>query len=195
MDELDNSALESITGVIANDTTLRWSCRQGDYLMWFRCHNAFANPSPYFKPLDMWEMRDGYFVTITNRLQDLPGWFQLHPTEVSEAMARDMQDQTPDEPLDGPNIWRLQAGDRVVWIGESRGEQAAVDGMLAILVCEECALALGETRRLPDNMWDIYGSIGEEGTSEEDIGKCRVALKAVTKLGLPRTMSTEWSLG
>ena len=32
-------------------------------------------------------MRDGYHLTITNRLEDLPPWFKLHPTEVCDSFA------------------------------------------------------------------------------------------------------------
>src|SRR5260370_41199319 len=62
------------------DMTLLWPCRQGDFLLWFRCRDIFSGPKT-IQCHDFWEMRDGYHVMITNRLEDLPSWFRLHPTE------------------------------------------------------------------------------------------------------------------
>ena len=62
------------------DMTVRWPCRSGDLLIWSRVKNVFASPD--IRILDVWTMREGNFVTITNRLADLPPWFELHPTEV-----------------------------------------------------------------------------------------------------------------
>jgi hypothetical protein len=84
-------------------------------------------------------MSDGYHVTITNRREDLPAWFGLHPTEVCNRRALKMAarieagDQYPEKPLDGPNLWRLKSGDRLAWIGAERPERRSVDGILAIV--------------------------------------------------------------
>ena len=62
----------------------------------------------------------GAFVTITNRWQDFPAWFDLHPTEVTNSLMGWMRSRIeardyPEEPIEGPNIWRVQGGDRIVW--------------------------------------------------------------------------------
>src|SRR4029077_3432919 len=111
-----------------SDMTLRWSCRSGDYVFWARFQGIFSSsPGNYYKIADVWELRDGNFVTVTNRHADLPDWFDLYPTEVSGPlsclwmMKRLEGGYKPKEPIEGPNIWRVFAGDRVVWVGGKRG--------------------------------------------------------------------------
>ncbi len=106
---------------LIKDTTLRWSCRRGDYVLWLQFTDPIAEQS--LGIVDLWEMRDGDFVTVTNRPEDLPASFELHPTEVRDALAYQMAAklekgyQPPDEPAEGPNIWRLKSGDRMAWVG------------------------------------------------------------------------------
>ena len=128
--------------------TLRWPCRRGDFVLWMAYSDISSGPES-IEIHDLWEMRDGYRVTITNRPEDLPAWFSLHPTEVSDALAYKMiakieNGYTPGEPMDGSNLWRLKSGDRVAWVGAHRPERRSVNGVLAILDCQECALAVGE---------------------------------------------------
>ena len=47
--------------------------------------------------------------TITNRLEDLPPWFKLHPTEICDSFVYKLREKVergdyPDEPLDGPTV-------------------------------------------------------------------------------------------
>jgi len=48
---------------LIKDTTLRWSCRRGDYVLWLQFSDPIAEQS--LGMVDLWEMRDGDFVTIT----------------------------------------------------------------------------------------------------------------------------------
>lgn len=77
---MDNTTTPEIIS-FRSDMTLRWPCRGGDFLLWFGYRDIFSGPDA-IQCQDLWEMRDGYHVTITNRLDDLPPWFRLHPTEV-----------------------------------------------------------------------------------------------------------------
>jgi len=99
------------------DMTLRLPCRQGDFFLWLGYPDIFSGPDA-IQCYDLWEMRDGYHITITNRIEDLPAWFELHPTEVCGVLAMKMMVKIekglrPGEPMDGPNLWRLKSGDRV----------------------------------------------------------------------------------
>jgi len=92
------------------DMTTRWPCRGGDFILWFGYRDIFSGPEAV-QCYDLWEMRDGYYVTITNCLEDLPPWFRLHPTEVCgrlvyKMMAKVEKGDYPSEPLNGPNLWR-----------------------------------------------------------------------------------------
>jgi hypothetical protein len=181
------------------DMTLRWPCRSGDFLLWFGYRDIISGPEAV-QCYDLWEMRDGYHVTITNRLEDLPHWFGLHPTEVCgslvyKMMAKVEKGDYPAEPMNGPNLWRLKAGDRIAWVGAERPDRSAVNGILAIMDCRGSALAVG------DAYWDsveAFAGFGAPTTAEmkpDDVARCQAALSAVKKLGLPREWAPEWKLG
>jgi hypothetical protein len=181
------------------DMTVRWSCRQGDFLLWMRYPNILSGRES-IKIRDLWEMQDGSHVTITNRPEDLPPWFELHPTEVCNRLAYKMMAEMekgyePHEPVDGPNLWRLKSGDRVAWVGADRPERRSAQGILAILDCGECALAVGSAN------WDSvreFAGFGAPTTPEmkpEDVTRCRAAVEVAKQLGLPRTWEPEWQLG
>jgi hypothetical protein len=104
-----------VTTDFKSDTTLRWPCRAGDYLLWAGCR-GFGGSA--FDIDDFWELRDGNHVTITNRFADLPGWFQLHPLEASGSNAYRIMERLNEgmevrPPYDGPNLWRVFAGGRI----------------------------------------------------------------------------------
>jgi hypothetical protein len=49
------------------DMTLRLSCRAGDFLLWLGYRDVFSGPEE-IQCFDLWEMRDGYHLVVTNRL-------------------------------------------------------------------------------------------------------------------------------
>ena len=181
------------------DMTLRWPCRSGDFLLWFGYRDIFGGPEA-IQCYDLWEMRDGSHVTITNRLEALPPWFRLHPTEVCNSfvykmMAKVEKGDCPEEPMDGPNLWRLKTGDRIAWVGGERSDRRPVDGILSILNCRESTLAVGEAHW--DGIQDFAG-FGAPTTAEmkpDDVARCQAAVSAVKKLGLPPEWTPDWKLG
>lgn len=67
-----------------DDTTIRWSTRAGEYLLWVAASSVLtADRESSWTIADFWQMRDRDFVTITNRWPDVPGWFTLRPLEVA----------------------------------------------------------------------------------------------------------------
>ena len=183
----------------AQDMTLRWPCRRGDFILWIRYSNIFAGTES-LKIYDLWEMRDGYHVTITNRPEDFPAWFELHPTEVCNSLAlklaaRIEKGQYPKVPLDGPNLWRLKSGDRVAWVGAGRPERPSVDGILAVVDCRESALAVGEGDRGGLEEFVGFGAPTTRNIKPEDAACCRAAVEVVKQLGLARSWGPEWRLG
>jgi hypothetical protein len=103
-------------------------------------------------------------VTITNRWQDFPPWFDLHPLEVSGQFIPWMKQRMeacdyPEEPIDGPNIWRVKGGDRVVWVGLPRSEQTSVDGVLGIVDCPAAVVVLGEIPMSARRQGDILDEL------------------------------------
>ena len=184
---------------LVQDMTLRWPCRRGDFIFWMGYSDTFSRPES-IQIHDMWEMRDGYHLTITNRLEDFPVWFELHPTEVCNSIALKMaarteEGQYPEEPFDGPNLWRLKSGDRLAWIGAERPERRSIDGILAIVDCRECALAVGEGDRGGLEEYIGFGAPSTPSMKSSDAARCQAAVEVVKQLGVPRTWVPEWRLG
>jgi len=108
-----------------SDMTCRWACRNGDYIIWARFQGIFSSQGNAYKMADIWELHDGNFVTLTNRKVDLPDWFDFYPLEVSGALVSWMKKRLdegyqPYAPIEAQNLWRMFAGDRIVWVDPSR---------------------------------------------------------------------------
>jgi hypothetical protein len=181
--------------IFGPDTTIRWSCREGDYLIWARFQGFF---DARYKVADMWELRDGDFVTLTDRVPDLPQGFELHPLEVSGPLVPWMRNKlnqgyTLDVPLDGPNLWRVFAGDRVAWVGSRRPH--VKEGLLEIATFRTDALVYGEP-------FDLTGGLPSFGQPSGPPSPRTHALfnagwAAIVKAGVPTTVSADcqWRLG
>ena len=173
------------------DTTIRWSCRQGDTLALVRCENIFADIHDAFVLVDTWCMRDGDFVTITNRVADLPPWFKPHLSEVCGTLAGEM---AASEVMQGPNIWRLRTGDRVAWVGDWRPDRERIDGLLAVLDCRACAVALGEMPQGGLNELVEFGAPQAATLSAEDRARGQVMRRAIELMDVPDSIAFEWQL-
>jgi hypothetical protein len=170
----------------------RWFFRQGDYLFWFR-RDPISSPRAEAQILDVWSPSNESFVTITNRWQDFPSWFDLHPREVCNSLLGWMRSRIqardyPEEPIDGPNIWRAKGGDRIVWVGPPRIGQAIVDGVLGILDCRAAVAVLGDH---PDGLLAFM----EFKPSQSGVALGSAALRAERSLRIPREFDAEWLLG
>jgi hypothetical protein len=186
-----------LTHGLGDDMTLRWSCRAGEYVLWVSASSIMgAGDASGWKIRDFWQMRDGDFVTITNRLEDLPSWFEIDPLEtvsrVAFQLARRMNaGHCLNGPMDGPNIWRPKGGDRLVWVS-SRARRKPV---IALLDMQACALVIGDNAQgLPAPPVFIGAPEGDE-LKEDDARAMRAGFDAVVDIGIPRVFSVEWSLG
>jgi len=146
-------------------------------------------------------MRTGDFVTISNRTEDLPAWFTLHPTEVCNRLSYEMtmklrNGYNPGTPIEGPNIWRPKSGDRIAWIGKKRPGMIQQGPVLSIIDFRECALVVGESvRALSMDEFATYGSLSKPKQTPEELAACNEAVKIARQMGVPRTFSPEWKLG
>lgn len=179
---------------IAKNTTLRLSVGTGDYLLWVATDSPFhADSESAWTIRDFWQLRDGDSVTITNRWADLPVWFELHPLEtagqaVDEMVKKLAQGFQPSEPIDGPNIWRAKAGDRLVLV------TVPDSGSREILDLSSCVLVVGETSREID-MGAFFGEPDDGDPPPEVTSACRKGFEAAARLGTPRTVSPQWRFG
>jgi hypothetical protein len=182
-----------------NDMTLRWPCRRGDFILSFGFPGILSTPEA-IRIKDVWEMQDGYHVTVTNRLEDLPIWFRLHPTEVCDSFAYQMMPKVekgdyPAEPMEGPNLWRIKSGERMAWVGRDRPERHSRNGVLAVLDFVACALVVGEGHHDDLNEFAGFGRLTKAKMNAGDIARCQFGVEVVRRLGLPDTWSPEWLLG
>lgn len=180
------------------DSTIRCPCRKGDFLFWFRWNNVFSG-SPSLEMKDFWRMRNGDFVTITNRWDDLPPWFELYPTEASGSFAYRMMNKIengykPGSPMEGSNLWKIRIGDILVWVGNSRILYESIEGILALVKFSENALAVGETNH-PQGVNEFISFGTSSRLKEDEVKRAQITVEIVKQLGLPRSISTEWSLG
>jgi len=179
------------------DTTVRWACRSGDYVLWTSFQGLLSTPGDQYNIADAWALRDGNFVTITNRWPDFPNGFDLHPSEVCgrlvEWMMRRLDEgYEPDAPIDGPNLWRVRAGDRVVWVGDPRG---GVDGdgpVIDLVTFNVDALVYGEPLDFPRGFGWFEGK-----DESQDSKRLAEGWNAIRSLGTPHTVAadSQWALG
>lgn len=183
------------------DTTLRWACQAGDYVFWARFQGLFAPKGKEYSIADIWELRDGNFITLTNRRVDLPDGFELHPLEVAGPLVWWMTERlnegyVPQEPMDGPNLWRVFAGDRLVWVGARRGAVDSKDGVLGLVDFHENALVYGEPLNFSLG-FPTFGGFEQGEPSEEGLRLCNAGRDALLKLRPPDTASVDnkWTIG
>ncbi|HBI43905.1 MAG TPA: hypothetical protein DDY78_13800 [Planctomycetales bacterium] len=184
-----------------SDMTLRWACRAGDFVLWARFRGLSAPSGREYDLADVWELRDGNHLTVTNRLADLPEGFDLHPLEVSGALAAWMQRRlsaghTPTEPVLGPNLWRILAGDRLAWVGRKRPGVDSSDGVLAVIEFRVNALVYGEPIEYSE-LGSAFGGFDAGEQSLEAAKLCKSGWDAVQRVGLPRVAAADdrWCIG
>ncbi len=178
--------------------TERWEAVYGDILIWFRC-GGFRQLEDW-TVVDLWELKDGHSVTITNRPEDLPERFELHPTETSGSLAREMlkrlnEGYQPGEIMDGPNLWRVMAGDRLAWIGASRTGLESIGGILTIVDFRCCALVVGETDAKDIDQFIAFGTpsrLDDPGA----IARARHSATVIRRMGPACVLGIPpWTLG
>ena len=176
--------------------TIRWPSQAGDYVLWMRMSNPFAADAKW-SIRDFWATADGDAVTITNTWDDLPPWFQLHPLEVADSfcprmMAMLAAGHKPRDPTDGPGMWRVGAGDRIVRVGVDRAGALGREGVLSVVSFERSALAYGEGTGQSQAL--IFGAVNVRVPLEEKV-RFRAGYLAGVKEGAARCVDDAWRLG
>jgi hypothetical protein len=188
---------QAVARTFGSDETVRWSCHAGEYVLWVGTDSFFsADRESAWKIRDFWQIRDGDFVSITNRWADLPAWFELHPLEVANRALWEMKKRLdagykPADPVYGANIWRMKAGDRLVWVSL----QHPAKPVREILDFQDCALAVGENSIPKFDEPILFGA--PEGTDlpPPAAAAMRAGFKAAVALGMPNTYAQEWRFG
>lgn len=199
----DNSAHVKKAPVIRfrGNTTLSWPMRDGDSLIWFRARGASNTPDSMMIE-QRWNFRDGDAVILTNRVVDIPVWFELHPDDVCNAQCFAAESRLTGKvylftaPDTGQHIWRIPAGNRLAWIGDPREGLEGKDGVLAVLDCEASVLVLGQPATQSEESFKRFGISENTKTPKlDDAARHVLAREAVYNLGVSRTMGMYWRLG
>ncbi len=190
-----SAASQSVAQPFRGDATVRWSCRRGEYVVWVGTDSFLtADRASSWAIRGFWQMRDGDYLTITNRWADLPVWFELHPLEVADRAATEMMKRLdagykPKELMDGPNLWRAKTGDRLVWVSLTDSSNPVKE----LLNLRACALVLGENSNPTSEGIIAFGA--PEGEELPPAAAVRTGFDAAVALGAPREFAPEWRFG
>ena len=141
-------------------------------------------------------MRDGDYLTTTNRWADLPAWFELHPLEVADRAVTEMMKRLdagykPKEVMDGPSLWRAKTGDRLVWVSLAGSDNPVKE----LLNLRACALVLGENSNPTPEGIAAFGAPEGEELPPAAAAAMRAGFDAAVSLGVPREFAPEWRFG
>lgn len=144
---------------------------------------------------DIWKLNGNTQILLTNRHQDLPYWFQMHPLETGGEALEWMRTlleagyEPPEDPMEGPGIWRLCSGDKLVWLHHTpNADQMTIYemGACALLVIASA----GDSEGLALLLEDIDSP--EDATDLKRVQDCR---GRISLLPASRTFSDTWLFG
>ena len=168
--------------------------RTGDLVMHFRTSIWTGT----HEILDFWIMDGDERFAITNKEAEFPPGFELHYTEARNSHAytvsrRIKERGDPGKIMHSPNIWRVMAGDRVVLIGERPWREGGL--LLSVYDFSECALVYWMDI---DGEWPSMEEMvahGSKQSQEPQISWGKAAVRKVTAMGIPSSISEDWKLG
>lgn len=201
MEKESQSEKKNVIYNFVSDGTIKWLSRKGDYVFWFTWDNLPIDEMHGIRIKNIWEMKDGDYLTITNRVEDMPKWFSFHPTEVCNSLAYNLLDkfnrgEYPEKPIERSNIWRPKTGDRLVWLRNYSSVGYANNYILSAIAFHENALVIGENIYTQSDAESVnFGSLTKHQQTEEDIAIIRNAVGFVKQMGVPREYESEWRIG
>ena len=191
------SAQQPVIREFVDNNTVRWSGRVRQYIVWVEMKSfPIANKPEGWGIRNIWQLSDGDYVTITDRLEDVPTWFSVYPSEVkgyttvTQIMERLASGYNPEGPVYGENVWRVVSGDRLVWIDED-----AVNPIVEILDMGNCALVTGENVSSSWESLTSFGSLKDDSLPIPALKACRAGVQAAIRLGMPRESMQDWKFG
>jgi hypothetical protein len=95
--------------------------------------------------------------------------------------------------MEGPNLWRVFAGDRLAWVGPRRPGVDLADGVLAVVEFRENALVWGE----PLDFLSGFGGFATGEPPAEAAKLCNAGWEAMRQAGVPRVAAadSQWCIG
>ena len=151
-----------------------------------------SNTPDDWRILDLWELRDGDFLTITSRVADLPEWFQLYPEETAGMVALQFDfDNAAEAPVEGPNIWRVESGHRLVWVDENNAAQPVVE--ILDLWCD--ALVVGDSVSTDFDRRMHFGASKKLAGRPGAFKAVRAGFVRAVQIGPAQSISVGWGFG
>jgi hypothetical protein len=102
----------------------------------------------------------------------------------------------PVDPIEGPNLWHVFTGDRIVWVGPSRPDIATDNGVLGLIDFRNNVLVVGEPFDFSGD-FPTFGGFDQGDLPAEATRLCHNGWIAACQLGIPRTVAAnhQWRLG
>jgi hypothetical protein len=99
-------------------------------------------------------------------------------------------------PIEGQNLWRVFAGDRIIWVGPSRNGVHSENGVLELVDFNQNALVYGEPFDLSSG-FPAFGGFDREDRSPEGVRLCKAGWAALSHLRPTRQASIDgqWRIG
>jgi hypothetical protein len=158
---------EAVRITLVDGTTYRPRTNAGDYLLWIRCIAPLSAP-PTFGIVDFWAFRNRDAVLITNRKEDYPA-----PLEQGEEE-------------EGPNLWKIVPGDRLVWVGWRRRSGQQAPALLALINCDVRGYVYGEPNSPSLGSIMSFGAPATSELSAKTEILWSLGYNAAVSLGVPR---------
>ncbi len=185
----------TLVRVLHRGSTIRLSCRAGDYILCVK-FSPIPRRNMEFGLDRIWKMGNNDTVTITNRFEDLPDWFELMPSEIAADSVFPMKEKQSrryraEHSMEKPNVWRMLAGDKIVWVGTDdryligRSKTAIVD-------IKYNAVVIGESKNLDEA---TFGQFDGNALGAVAFERLQMGFQAAKDLGFPWHVPEQWSFG
>lgn len=144
---------------------------------------------------DVWKLSDNTQILLTNRHQDLPDWFKMHPLETGGTALGWMKQlleagyEPPEDPMEGPGIWRLCSGDKLVWLHHTRNAD-----QMTIYEIGACGLLVRASTGDSEDLPFLSDGI-DQPDDATDLKRVQDCWGQISLLPASRTFSDTWLFG
>ena len=151
-----------------------------------------------YDPVDVWAVGRGDFITITNRLEDVPDWLAIYPTEVANKNVEKMRNKLSTGNIphfvtnDYENVWKPNISDFIVWVGDPRRGVNSQGDVLGIFRFRAGSVVI---QNFKDQTYNPEGREAIKYLNPSNSAKMIEPYNFIVNLGMPRQLAIGWRLG